>query len=118
MAAAFGDPEASFDDPQAFALAADHDDGGLPIVRLRGDLDIAGANALGECLAALVATGRDVTVDLGELRFVDSTGMGALVRARNVANRHGADVRLRAPTANVRKTLSLAGLDKVFQIEG
>ena len=61
--------------------------------------------------------GDDVIVDLGGLTFIDSTGMGALVWARNRTQRHGRDIRLRNPQRAVAKTLSVTGLDQVFVIE-
>ncbi|HZQ59668.1 MAG TPA: STAS domain-containing protein [Acidimicrobiales bacterium] len=87
------------------------------MVRLSGDLDIAAVGELSERLGELVALGDDVVVDLGGLTFIDSTGMGALVWARNRCQRHGRDIVLRNPQRAVAKTLSLTGLDQVFVIE-
>jgi anti-sigma B factor antagonist len=102
---------------EGFGISVEDDGVGPPVVQLRGDVDITCAAALGDCLSVLTARGGDVVVELTSWRFIDSTGMGALVRGRNLAKQRGADLRLRHPTSNVRKTLALAGLDKVFEIE-
>jgi len=116
VAAAFGIPGLGHGF-EGFGIAVEDDGVGAPVVQLRGDVDITCAAALGDCLSVLTARGGDVVVDLASMRFIDSTGMGALVRGRNMAKQRGAELRLRQPTPDVRKTLELAGLDKVFLIE-
>jgi anti-anti-sigma factor len=100
-----------------FAAPAEDVTGGEAIVRLRGDIDLDIAARLSKYLADLTR-GRNVVVDLRGVRFIDSSGMGALVRAHIAAKRNGREIILRNPPANVAKTLAVAGLDKVFRIEG
>ena len=53
------------------------------VVRLSGTLDIVSAKEADRVLSPLVATAPKVVIfDLGELRFLDSTGIGALLAAR------------------------------------
>lgn len=100
------------------ALCLRVDDGAGPgTVSLAGELDLASAPALAGALAGVIQAGHDVTLDLRELQFIDSTGIGVLVRARNHAERAGLGLTLCAPRANVVRTLELTGLRTVFVIE-
>jgi anti-sigma B factor antagonist len=56
------------------------DEGPLTTLYIRGELDALSAGELRPLLDSIVAEGRlDVTVDLSQLRLVDSSGVGALV---------------------------------------
>jgi anti-anti-sigma factor len=61
-------------------------------------------------------TGTDVVVDLSALRFIDSSGLTVLVRARE-AEQRGHSITLRRPAAIVAKVLAITGMDRVFTIE-
>lgn len=88
---------------------------GCTVVAVAGEIDLATAasfqEALGEAIAAEPA---GIVVDLSAVTFMDSTGMGALVRARRRADEHGRSVALVGATAGVRRILDLTGLDRVF----
>ncbi|HVM63449.1 MAG TPA: STAS domain-containing protein [Acidimicrobiales bacterium] len=90
---------------------------GPAVVHLSGDVDLSQAQALTDRLADLVASGRDVIVDLSGVSFIDSTGMGALVFASRRAEAHGQSVTLRRLGVQVMRTLTLAGLDQVVRVE-
>jgi anti-anti-sigma factor len=55
-------------------------------------------------------------VDLAQITFLDSAGLGAIVAAHKRANTVRGAVTLCAPTKNVAMTLRLVRLDKVFSI--
>jgi anti-sigma B factor antagonist len=95
------------------------DDGGegvAAVVAVAGELDLANASGLGASLAALLRAGRDVVVDMRELRFADSSGLAALVRARDLAHFHRCSLTLSHVQPNVAKTMATAGLAKVFDV--
>lgn len=79
------------------------------IVALRGELDIGSADGLADALVAVA--GSTVVVDLSNLTFLDSTGISALVVARNriLTNGQGQLVVTR-PAGIVRKALDIVGL--------
>jgi len=95
----------------------DHGDDAA-VVRLVGELDLASADELRECLAALAGRGRDVVVDLAELTFIDAGGLGVLARARVVAEAKRCTITLRRPTPGVARVLAITRLDDVFTIIG
>jgi anti-sigma B factor antagonist len=81
----------------------------LHVVALHGELDIASADDLAHSLVELA--GSTVVVDLSDLTFMDSSGIGALVRARNRIKANGqGDLVLTRPGAIVGRALEIVGL--------
>jgi anti-anti-sigma factor len=99
--------------------SARRDDGVLTL-GLKGELDLAAVPALEEAIAETLG-GRDplIVLDLGELGFIDSTGLRLLLGMRGaVGERGGRFLLARAPDP-VRKLLHLTGLVDWFEyVEG
>lgn len=86
-------------------------------VRLLGELDMSTASKLREELVDLTAEGpAQVTVDLSELVFVDSTGLSVLIIGLKRLRQKGGDMALRSPTPATRRVLEITGLTEVFSI--
>ena len=83
-----------------------------------GALDMATADSLREAMQqALRSPDCDVlVVDLAKVDFIDSTGIGALVAARNLAIETGKTLRLNPVSDRVRRALSITTLDTVFDL--
>lgn len=62
------------------------------VVRATGELDVATAPQLKESLAALLGRSPFVAVDLTEVSFLDSRGIGALVGATRAAREAGGEL--------------------------
>ena len=62
-------------------------EGNAAIVSLSGELDLAGERELEEALAQARAVRRSLTIDLSELDFIDSSGLGARAAAKHRAAR-------------------------------
>jgi anti-anti-sigma factor len=77
------------------------------VVSVIGEVDMASAPQLVDALAD--AHGR-VVVDLAGVTFLDSTGISALVNARNRLREEGDELSLRDPRDNVRAVLKVVGL--------
>jgi anti-sigma B factor antagonist len=85
------------------------------IISLNGELDIASASQLEERINALVAGGRNrLVVNLADLIFCDSTGIGALVRGNTACLERGGYLRLAAPNRNITRVLAVVGLLEAF----
>lgn len=96
---------------------AQHEVGGFPVVSVNGEIDVYSAPQLKDALTELIGAGRPaVVVDLTEVGFLDSTGLGALVSARTSAT--DADIRLPVVSDRDRilKLFRITGLDGVFEI--
>jgi anti-sigma B factor antagonist len=81
----------------------------LHIVALHGELDLATADGLADALVEIA--GSTLVVDLSDLAFMDSSGIGALARARKRIKSNGlGDLVLTRPGAIVGKVLEIVGL--------
>ncbi len=74
---------------------------------LRGELDVANAE---EVKQALTAASGSVVVDLSELSFIDSSGLTALVHARDDVCGRGGRLVLRGANGSVRRVFEITGL--------
>ena len=99
----------------AFAIRAEPA-GPAVVLAVEGDVDIATAPALREALAEVLGTHKGVVVDLAAVPFMDSTGLGVLVAARNRAAAAGCAFVLARPQRIVRKALRLVQVDTVVDV--
>lgn len=92
-------------------------DGRPGLLEVSGEIDIASSDDLVERATALLADGADVLeIDLGAVTFIDSSGLGALVRIRNDATARGATVVLVNLSAATVRLFEISGLDQAFDI--
>ena len=90
-------------------------------LEVSGELDLAARSALNAALAELLdggRDGRDVTIDLSAVTFIDSTALACLVHANTEAARAGGRMVVMNPSRVVVRILHLAGLLTMLDIEG
>lgn len=89
------------------------------VVVLAGELDMATSPMLAEAVAEVLDRGpvETVVVELSELGFLDSSGMRALLQARNATAEHGARFAVRHPSGQVAQVLRIAALDQVLNVD-
>ncbi len=92
---------------QEGALAIMRSDSTLAI-RLRGEVDVTNADALGTALARALAGGRSVTVDFREVLFCDLSGLRALVQAAQ-ACAAGQEIHVVALPEHLHRAMRLVG---------
>jgi anti-sigma B factor antagonist len=90
---------------------------GERVVRLRGELDLATAPDLERVLLKPRPAGERVVLDLGELRFMDSTGLSVLLRAEVAAREGNWQIVLRRVPPNIRRLFEIAGVDDAVPAE-
>lgn len=82
-----------------------------------GELDYASAVRFRSAVGLiLLQPGHVLVVNLGGLTFCDSSGITALIAARNHVREQGAGIALAAVPAATVRVLRLLGLDQVFEI--
>jgi anti-sigma B factor antagonist len=89
-------------------------------VRVSGELDLAARPVVTEQVTGALVENADierVAVDLGGVKFCDSSGLGALLDIRRAAERVGATIVLWAPSAGVARVLDIAGIDDLLPRE-
>jgi anti-anti-sigma factor len=78
--------------------------------RLVGELDLAQYERTDEAFAALFRADGDVILDLGELTFIDSSGIRLLIRLHAAVAERGGRVIVHDPAPHVVRVLEVAGL--------
>ena len=86
------------------------------VVTAAGEVDIATSPALSQAMQESIADTTRLVVDLGRVSFLDSTGLGVLVKALNACNEDGSELRLVVTDPNVLKVFEVTALDDVFSI--
>jgi anti-anti-sigma factor len=85
--------------------------GGPPIVSIVGEQDVANEVDLAAALARGIGAGdADLIVDLREVSFIGAGSIGLLVAAHQVLVDHDQRLRVRAPSACVRRVLRACDL--------
>jgi anti-anti-sigma factor len=90
--------------------------GQLAIVVVDGELDVGTAPGLGEQLAPLADTGSHLILCLAGVRFCDCAGLSLFLRLQQRARAAGGSLHLAAPTASVRRLITLVRLGDVLPI--
>jgi|tagenome__1003787_1003787.scaffolds.fasta_scaffold20965479_3 anti-sigma B factor antagonist len=92
-------------------------DGGLRLIDLRGEFDLATAPQVRAVLAAADADGcRRVIVDLTDVPVIDSTALAVLVVAHKRMTRTGREMAVVLPRSGMTTKFEIAGLDRFFAI--
>ena len=87
------------------------------LVRIRGDFDVQVAARATDALAELESRApSSLVIDLRELSFMDSSGMGVIAGAHARATAAGRRFAVVAPPAGVRQAFEISGLDEVVPI--
>jgi anti-sigma B factor antagonist len=102
--------------PDEIVTSLDHDARSVTIA-LRGEVDVLTVDQVRVALTeALAAQPHDIVVDLADLTFIDSTGLGALIFGFQRARDAGVRFRLARPSRPVRQILVLSGLLEVVDV--
>lgn len=105
---------------------ADHDDStpqltvtttsdadGIPLICVAGELDLATAPQLSAAAKEVLDQQPEgVVFDLGELRFMDSSGLRVLLEVANEVS-----VSVREASSPVRRVIESTGVDSVLRLE-
>jgi len=87
------------------------------VFELTGSLDIATSPTVRAALTAASERGSHrLIVDLTQVDFLDSTGLGALIGAQKRAKEFAGEVRLVAKEGQILRLLRITGLLKVFAV--
>jgi anti-anti-sigma factor len=87
-------------------------------VRVTGDLDLERGDDLELRVRPMLVPGAQVAIDLRDVDFADSSGLGALLVLNQVAQDEGASLVLVDPSTALRSVLDLTGTADLFTIAG
>ncbi len=100
----------------SLSLTSRTDRGGYAIAALSGDLGIASASALREQLRSLLRAASQLIIDLSAVERADASGLAVLVGSGHRARLLGGSLRLAAPSPEVARVLSAAGINQHLDI--
>jgi len=96
---------------------ATQDLSGRTVVSLKGELDIYSAPLLRTTLQDLIGQGnRSLVVDLTDVEFLDSTGLGVLVGTMRRTGEVNGDLRLVVASDRILRVFRMTSLTEVFDI--
>lgn len=89
---------------------------GVCVIRITGRLNMVAAPELRDVVANAVASGTPrLVVDLSDVEFMDSSGLGALIGALKTTRQAGGDLRLSSPGEQVSMVLQLSNVDRILK---
>lgn len=91
---------------------------GLPIVSISGSCTMEQSTRIGEELEPLAAdpTVKVLIIDLRDLDFIESSGLGDVIAAYQNCRKRGAELRLVGPAPSIMRVLEITRLDQLFRI--
>ena len=87
------------------------------LVTAEGELDMAAAGGLRECLLQAYEQGLPVVVDFAAVTFVDSSALGVLASAHRHIRDNGCHLTVINCTPRVLTTMTLTGLIAVLDVQ-
>lgn len=91
-------------------------DDGVCVVSVEGDFDLAVVDAFLDRVLECLDRADIVELDLQGVSFIDSSGLGALVRARKEATDRGKSLSLVNVSAATHRLLEITGLHHAFDL--
>ena len=89
------------------------------VVDLSGELDVSASDKLKEELKQMLDIEvLNIKIDISELEYIDSTGLGVLIGILKRAKIEEKEVEIINPRKNVLKIFTITGLNKIFKMEG
>jgi anti-sigma B factor antagonist len=82
----------------------------------RDELDASNVNDFKRDVAPMLAENSNVILDLSHLRFIDSSGLGAMLSCLRQLNAKGADLKLCGMSKAVRAVFELVRMHRIFDI--
>lgn len=88
-----------------------------PVIAVSGEIDVATAPQLRECLHRVIADGdATIVLDLLGVTFLDSTALGVLVGALKRCREVGGDLHVVVADPRIVKIFEITGLTSIFTI--
>jgi anti-anti-sigma factor len=99
--------------PPSLQISQREDDEGTLRVAVIGEVDIATGDYMAAQITQLTQSRRAVRLDLSDLRFIDGSGIDALVRALKAARDAGCELEVEPRVSPiVQRIIVLAGLER------
>jgi anti-sigma B factor antagonist len=91
--------------------------GNVAVVQIPVDeLDASNAGELKHDIAPVLEANARMVIDLSRLRFIDSSGLGAMLSCLRQLSAKGGDLKLCGMSKQVRATFELVRMHRIFDI--
>jgi len=89
----------------------------VAVLSPKGELDLSSSRTLEKIIGEEIGKGcKDIVIDFNDVPFVDTAGIGALITSLISLKDKEGNLKLSSLEPQVRKTLQMAGLTKIFEI--
>lgn len=89
------------------------------VIEIGGEIDVYTAPRLRETIVTAVEAGHNrLIIDVQQVQFLDSTGLGVLVGALKRVRAEGGSLDIVCTQERILKIFEITGLDKVFGLHG
>lgn len=86
-------------------------------IKINGEIDIYTAGSFKESVENAIDDGnKQIILDLSELSYIDSTGIGVLIELRKEGAEKNSTIVLKKPRKNIMKLFTLTGINQIFTI--
>lgn len=90
---------------------------GVRVVDLNGEIDVYTSPRVKETITDLIDQGHyDLIINLENVRYIDSTGLGVLIGGLKRVREHSGTVNLVCTNPQIKKIFDITGLVKIFGI--
>jgi anti-sigma B factor antagonist len=103
--------------PQSFSIHLDSPSGD-PVLKCSGRLTCENSELFRSEVKKLLPEHKSIHVDVSELHFMDSSGLGAILAGYVSAKSAGCELKLDNPSKSVRDLLKMTHLASVFESFG
>jgi anti-anti-sigma factor len=86
------------------------------VIHVAGDLDAVSADDLKACVRAVGAGSTCVILDLTDVSFIDSVGIGALVGLHRELDAESRMLQLRNLSKQLKRAFEITGVDRILHL--
>jgi anti-anti-sigma factor len=104
------------DEPELLGIEIERSGNGLSIVALAGELDLSTIPRLDGRLLEELGEREGVIIDLSRLTFIDSSGIGLLIKSHRAMNGAGAIHIVVAEGSQVERVFAIAGIGRALPL--
>ena len=91
----------------------------VALIEIEGDIDFSISQKLKEELLTIINKGKSkLIMDLGKVRYIDSSGLEVITSTQSKTNSAGGDVYLVCSDPSIRKIFDITGLDEYIRFFG
>ena len=91
--------------------------GNTQTIKLIGDLDVYSEDDFKSFIDEQIDVNKDIVLDLSDLEYLDSTGLGMFMNIYKMVNDNGKDIKIINAKDNIQKLFKITDLTDLFDME-